>query len=357
MDTSVILFYLPIIFLLVFVLTVSSKKQILRVSNLWTLAFVVVMILATAYYPEELNYDKPRYTNMYFNTLLYGENYEFRDPGWIVYNRVCGILFGNSIDLFYILTAILYVGGTYIAGVKFFGKDAVGYLVVMAAGCLGFSNYGTNVIRSGVALSLVLIAISINCKLVYKIVIVIIALSFQKSMIIPIFAFIGARFIKPIWVVSIVWLLCLFLSAVNFDMGPLFESVGFVDERIERYADTINGMGGGTYEKGFRWDFLLYSLAPIVIAFYHLFKTKLSDTFYISLIKAYLLANSVWLLAIRMDYSDRLAYLSWFLIPLVTLYPVVKYPQKFLRPQRVLVSMMLIFMGVRIVLALRNNIL
>lgn len=357
MDTSLILFYLPIVFLLAFVLTISSNNRIQKVPNIWTLAFAVLMILATAYYPEELNYDKPRYTNMYFSTLYYGENYEFRDPGWIFYNRVCGLLFGKNIDFFYILTATLYVGGTYIAGAKFFGKDAVGYLVVMAAGCLGFSNYGTNVIRAGAALSLVLIAISINCKLVYRIVIVIIALSFQKSMIIPIFAFIGARFIKPIRVVAIVWLLCLFLSAANFDMGPLFESVDFVDERVEKYAGTINGMGGGVYEKGFRWDFLLYSLAPILVAFYHLYKSKVSDKFYSNLIKAYLLANSVWLLAIRMDYSDRLAYLSWFLIPLVTLYPVVKYPQKYLRPQRVLVSMMLIFMGVRIVLALRNNIL
>lgn len=355
--TSLVLFYLPIIFLLAFCLKGTTNSHLSKVSNMWALLFVVAMIFAIAYFPEELNYDKPRYTNMYYKALFHYKDYDFRDPGWIVYNRACGLLFGNSIDLFYILTATLYVGATYYVGIKLFPKDNVCYLVVMAAGCLGFSNYGTNVIRAGAALSLLLLAVSLNCKIVYKIALVIIALSFQKSVIIPILAFIGAKTVKPIWLVTLIWLFCLFLSAANFDMGPLFESFGFVDERVEQYASTINDVGGGTYEKGFRWDFLLYSLAPIAIAYYYIYKIKISDSFYLSLVKTYLLANSVWLLAIRMDYSDRLAYLSWFLIPLLSLYPVIKYQNKFLRPRRVLISMMLIFMGVRIALSLRHNIL
>lgn len=354
---SFILTFLPIIFLFIFSLLTEKKWNVTRIPFKWCVLFLLILIFTIAFYPAEMSSDKPRYSSMYYNVLLLGDNYEFRDPGWIFYNRVCGVLFGNSIELFYLLTAAVYVGGSFIVGVSLFPKNYVAYLLVMAAGCLGFSNYGTNVIRAGFALSLIIIAYSINCKALYKILLVIVALSIQKSVIIPIFAFLGARFLKPIWISGILWFLCLLLSAANFDLSVLFETFGFVDERVEQYAETINTMGGSSYEKGFRWDFLIYSLAPILFAFYYIYKKKIVDFFYANLIKIYLIANAVWLLAIRMAYSDRLAYLSWFLIPLVALYPVIKYPQKFLRPQRILIFAMFVFMGVRIALSLRNNIL
>lgn len=353
MELTLILSYFPIIFVLYFSLKKSDQYQLAKVSNILILLFVLLTIYTIAYYPEELTVDKPRYTNMYNNVLIYGEH-EFRDPGWIVYNKICVSLFGEHVEYFYILTATLYVGTFLGMGFYLFPKDTIGYFVVMTVGCLGFMNYGTNVIRAGVALSIVLIAVGLKCRMIYKIILLIIALSFQKSVIIPVVAYFGAKSIKPVWGAMVVWLICLFLSIENFDIGPLFESFGFVDERVERYANTINSVEG-SYEKGFRWDFLLYSFAPILIAFYFIVRKKISDKFYLQLVKTYLLSNAVWILAIRMAYTDRLAYLSWFLIPLVTLYPVIKYPQKYVHPQRVVISLMLIFIGVRIALSIRHN--
>ena len=354
MELTLILSYFPIIFVLYFSLYTNHRYHLAKVSNILILAFVLLTIFAIAYYPEELTYDKPRYTSMYNNVLKYGEH-DFRDPGWIVYNKVCVYLFGEQIEFFYLLTATIYVGTFLLMGIYLFPKDTIGYFVVMTVGCLGFMNYGTNVIRAGVALSIVLIAVGLKCRMIYKIILLIIALSFQKSVIIPVVAYFGAKSIKPVWGAMVFWLICLFLSIENFDIGPLFESFGFVDERIERYANTINSVEG-SYEKGFRWDFLLYSFAPILIAFYFIVRKKISDKFYLQLVKTYLLANAVWILAIRMSYTDRMDYLSWFLIPIVTLYPVLKYPQKWIHPQRIIVSLMLIFIGVRIALSLRHNI-
>ena len=354
MELTQILFYFPIIFVLYYSLKTSQQHQLAKVSNILILLFVLLTIYTIAYYPEELTYDKPRYTNMYNNVLKYGEH-EFRDPGWIAYNKICVYLFGDNIDYFYLLTATIYVGTFMGIGIYLFPKDTMGYYVVMTVGCLGFMNYGTNVIRAGAALSIVLIAVGLKCRMFYKIILLIIALSFQKSVIIPVVAYFGAKYLKPVWGALAVWVICLLLSVANLDMGPLFESFGFVDERVERYANTINSVGDGRYEKGFRWDFLIYSFAPIVIAYYFVIKKKISDKFYLQLLKTYILANAVWLLAIRMAYTDRLAYLSWFLIPLVTLYPVLRYPQKYLHPQRIIISLMLIFIGVRIALSLKHN--
>jgi hypothetical protein len=74
-------------------------------------------------------------------------------------------------------------------------------------------------------------------------------------MIIPITAYIAAKTINKTKIAFAIWSLCIVFSALNLDMSPLFESVGFVDERIESYADSINSEGGD-YKKGFRLDFL-----------------------------------------------------------------------------------------------------
>jgi hypothetical protein len=48
-----------------------------------------------------------------------------------------------------------------------------------------------------------------------------------------------------------------------------------------------------------------------------------SDPFYARLVNTYLFANAVWVLVIDADFSNRFAYLSWFMMPWVLLYPFV----------------------------------
>ena len=71
-------------------------------------------------------------------------------------------------------------------------------------------------------------------------------------------------------------------------------------------------------------------------------------------LKMYLYCNSVWLLVIRMAYTDRMAYFSWFLIPFICLYPVITYQKAFKHPQRVVLLFMAVFMSVRLLLSLRS---
>lgn len=39
----------------------------------------------------------------------------------------------------------------------------------------------------------------------------------------------------------------------------------------------------------------------------------------------YLLSNTFWILVIRANFSDRFAYLSWFIYSIVLLYPLVTH--------------------------------
>lgn len=40
----------------------------------------------------------------------------------------------------------------------------------------------------------------------------------------------------------------------------------------------------------------------------------------------YLLTNTFWILIIRANFSDRFAYLSWFIYSVILLYPLVTRP-------------------------------
>ena len=75
---------------------------------------------------------------------------------------------------------------------------------------------------------------------------------------------------------------------------------------------------------GFRWDFLLYSATGVFAGFYYLFRKKFNDKVYFRLFNTYLFANAFWILVIRANFSNRFAYLSWFMLALVIIYPWLK---------------------------------
>lgn len=347
-----ILLFIPIPYLIAYTFKQSHKCRIPGASQEWTLLLVLVVILCIAFFPEELSTDKFRYVRGYY-WALNGSWVEFRDYGWVLYNHYCGIVFGTNIDCFFALTAILYVGSYYIWARNTFPKRYIAYFLVMSIGCLGFSNYGTNVIRAGLALSILIVAANIRIKWYYKLLLIVVSLSFHKSMIIPVVAFLGAKSIKSEKAAGLIWLGCLLVSAMNVGLGPLFETVGFVDERVENYYSSIGEEEGG-YNKGFRVDFLFYSMIPIVIAIYYLFYKKIKDAKYIFVFKMYLYSNAIWLLVIRMAYTDRIAYFSWFLIPFLCLYPAILYQKSFKSPRWIVLTFMSIFMFTNILLSLRR---
>ena len=46
---------------------------------------------------------------------------------------------------------------------------------------------------------------------------------------------------------------------------------------------------------------------------------------YIMFLSIYIICNSFWILVIKASFSNRFAYLSWFLFPIVLVYPLVMF--------------------------------
>ena len=83
--------------------------------------------------------------------------------------------------------------------------------------------------------------------------------------------------------------------------------------------DAISGVS-----TGFRWDFLFYSIWPIVMTWYLTMYRKFKDKTFNVIANTYILCNAFWIMVIRATFSNRFAYLSWFLYPLVIAYPLFR---------------------------------
>lgn len=196
---------------------------------------------------------------------------------------------------------------------------------------LMYFSFGVNGLRNGLACHLVLLAFSflLDDKLLPGVALCLVAFGIHRSVILPIAAYVAARyFIKDIRYAIYFWLFSIPLSLVAG--GPIsnfFASLGF-DNRMSSYMlaaddeDTMAQFG----QTGFRWDFLLYSAMPIWMAWTVNVKRAVRDNWYSVLANTYCLSNAFWVLVIRSSFSNRFAYLSWFLYPIIIAYPLIMMP-------------------------------
>ena len=102
-----------------------------------------------------------------------------------------------------------------------------------------------------------------------------------------------------------------------------FGSLGFQDDRLS-YLTEGNVNDDDFSSTGFRWDFLLYSATAVYAGWYFIIKKGFEDKIYFWLFNTYVFANAFWILVIRANFSNRFAYLSWFMMALVIIYPLLK---------------------------------
>lgn len=229
---------------------------------------------------------------------------------------------------FFLVVEILYVIPVLIACKRLASNHAI-FMMLFCMGAFSFFTYGTNGIRNGMACSLIILALScINGKMIAKIMAGILcfaAFNIHRSTALPILCMVASFFVKDTRYVMGWWLFSIILSLVAG--GPIeafFTGLGF-DDRMEGYSS--QNIDASIFSStGFRWDFLLYSAMPIVLGYYVVFIRRIWDKNYLMLLNTYILCNSFWVMMIRASYSNRFAYLSWFMYAFVLAYPCLKLP-------------------------------
>lgn len=222
---------------------------------------------------------------------------------------------------FFFLCAILYVVPLYLVCKKWF-KQYWFYGFLMLVTAFSFWAYGVNGIRNGIATSFFLLGISRE-KRMFQILWFFLAASFHLTILLPILIFIIVQFYNKPKMVILFWFICIPLSLLSGGFWEsLFANLGFEDERFSYL--TVEADASQFASVGFRWDFLLYSATGVFAGWYYIFKRKFHDPIYFQLFNVYVLANAFWILVIRANFSNRFAYLSWFMIALVIIYPLLK---------------------------------
>lgn len=235
------------------------------------------------------------------------------------YVKVTGLFLTPVLWMY--LTAFIYVFNHLI-----FSKKVGGYylypLFLMFLTGVFFYGYGVNTIRAGFAASFLLLALAFYDKLIYFVSFILIAVNCHFSMIIPALAMLASRFFDKTRIYLILWLIAIPLSAVaGHSFEALFSSMTS-DSRVSYLSVDADNTH---YNVGFRIDFILYSCVPVIMGYYYIIKRGIQDRFYSIVYNTYILANCFWILVIRANFSDRFGYLSWFIYPVVLIYPALKY--------------------------------
>jgi hypothetical protein len=210
---------------------------------------------------------------------------------------------------------------------RMFANNTWGAMLFLLGAFSTFS-YATNGIRNGLACSIIILALSFATKGNIKNIIIagfiaFYAVSIHHSTALPVVCFIAAYFIRSTKVAIWFWAISIVLNLVAHGaIESFFTGLGF-DDRLSSYVAQAEDYAN-EYKSGFRPDFLLYGAMPIWLAYYVLVKRKIQDRTYSLIANTYIYANSFWVMMMQVSYSNRFAYLSWFMLPIVLAYPCLR---------------------------------
>jgi len=273
------------------------------------------------YFGDTYNYTRK------FLEMKYNPNWESnKDFGFYFYMK----LISKTLDVtyFYLISAALYVGLPYYSFIKWL-KEYSFFALVLYISSMSFWGFGINGLRNGLATSIFIFSLSFLDKKWIMYAIIFIAISFHKSILLPTAALTLILFYNNTERLIKIWL---FSIPLSFVLGRKIQSL--LSTVVASSGDLIDERAGNLVaasaedlpvtSSSFRVDFIIYSGAIIYLGYYFIFVKKLSSDFYVKIFNIYIVANTVWILLIYAPFTNRTAYLSWFLMPILIAYPIIE---------------------------------
>ena len=258
-----------------------------------------------------------------YSKLQQGEQISVeRDYMFNYFMKFCSRIMG--VHSFYLLLDFLYVLPFLFFSRKYFGTYWF-FAMFAFIGSFLFWGAGTNGLRNGLGTSFFIVALCFYDKKIWMYMLFALSYFMHASLIIPLFAFLVLTLYKNPKAYIYFWIACIPLSLVGGSLWiNFFGSIGYED-RTAGYLTNAEENLSQFSRTGFRWDFLLYSASAVFAGWYFIFKKKITDPLYVHLFGVYCISNAFWILVITAAFSNRFAYLSWFLMPAVIAYPMFRY--------------------------------
>lgn len=293
--------------------SLSNNHSQLSISPICVLS-VIVLTYFIGFRPESVGADTTQYIQNYEyeKGVVYQLNYDTEN---VIFDNLFTYLGSRNYDIseLFLIMAFIYFACIYVACRRLFPQNQE---IAFFSYLMAFStfSYGVNGMKAGVGAALFLVALAYREKKILSIVFAALSVGFHHSMIVVAIAYVISYFYKNTKMFFYGWLLCTLLAIAHIRFFQiLFAS--FASDKANEY---LSGVG---YITGFRPDFILYSAMPILIGYIMLFKKKIRNELYELWLRMYLATNSAWMLCMYASYTNRIAYLSWFMYPIVLLIP------------------------------------
>lgn len=225
-----------------------------------------------------------------------------------------------AVETFFLVTAALYVIPLVIATRRLFGGRWP-FAVAIMASSFSFYGYGVNGLRNGVATSILLLSLT-STGMRQKIFWALVALGTHFSTALTLLAHAVALRLKSVRPALAFWFVSILLSILipNAVVGGFVESLG--DSRSRYFTSDL------VTQTGMRWDFILYSASGVAAVMFWKYVRKIEDRAFDVFANTYIIANGGWILVNDVAFSNRFAYLSWFLLELTILFPLLRHKEQ-----------------------------
>lgn len=307
-----------ILITIITLVTVEYRKDLRTRENLSpSLILCVFLVLFIGFRPHSGRYFGDTYNYANWWGVQSWEGFQW-DVSNIIFDNLYnywGSIFPDATPLF-VFMAALYFFFLFMACQKLFPSNTLITFLVCLAAFSTFS-YGTNGIKAGVAASLFLVALAYRDHFLISVLFLFLSWGFHHSMQVPVAAYILTLIIKSHNWYFYGWLFCLVMAVghVSFFQN-LF--AGFTDESGSNYLSDTADYG---LKFGFRLDFVIYGAMPVLMGYYVKYKYLLNDKLYDIILNMYLTCNGIWMLCMYASFTNRIAYLSWFMYPILLIYP------------------------------------
>ncbi len=305
------------------------NKDAVNINATWGVVFTIVLILYMGLRPVAPVFgDTMNYARDFYEVAESKEPFTWQWEGeWLFFNTMNWFAKYSDIHMFFLLCAIGYIGCLWLATVRIFKTYYyIPLLVIM--GMFTFWQYGVNGIRNGLGASLFILAMTYVNNPKVMIMLVVLGCGCHNSVFLMAAAAAVAWFIKDSRIYLAGWVACVIASYIaGSSIQDYLANIGIfdLDDRFSGYltGDVHTGENIIT-SMVFRWDFLLYSAMGVGVGYYFVVRKKFDDEYYHWIFNTFLATNAFWVLIIRAAYSNRFAQISWFILPIVLVYPFFK---------------------------------
>lgn len=252
----------------------------------------------------------------YYKSNLYQEWSFSWDTSNYIFDNLLLYLSSNGIhySIWLTLIASVYFLGSSIACRKIFPTNSFLAFITFLGAFVTYSS-AVNGFKAGVTTAMFSCAIAYRKNKIIAGLFLFLSIGFHHAWIVCVIAYFICIFFKKGNIYFYFWIFSLIMAAAHITyFQVLFGSIN-IDDKASDYL--LEGNIGG--RGGFRIDFILYSVIPI-IQWFNLKKKniKLSEN-YNFIINLYMLLNSIWMLCMYANFTNRIAAYSWGFYYIVTL--------------------------------------